>query len=150
MSEPAASESALRVYVTETGARCPRCAYSLSGLKNDQCPECGKTLRLAIGMAPRDWTWHYGLLGLILGELLLVIVLISITANVVLGSWHREPVVAVISGIVILACAWQSFALARWIVRRGGVAPLHAALAWGTTAALLGVLWLAAYVLSVL
>ncbi len=144
------SGTALRVYVSETGARCPACAYSLSGLENDRCPECGQGLRLTLAKASRSWAWVYGLFGLALGEGLLALALGTLVMMVVAREWYEYPEAAAFSAILLVALAAQSMALARWIVHRDNVSAGRAVLAWTVSAGLGAVVWLAAAVMSVL
>ncbi len=142
------SESALRVFVEQTDARCPACAYSLSGLTGETCPECGVSLRLSLVRSGRGWAWIHGVIGLGLGLGLMVVVLIAMTWNIVLGAWHREPMAAAVVGVCLLACALQALLLARWIARSENPSPGRAMGAWGITTGVLGALWLVGYVLA--
>jgi len=38
-------------FLAERDASCPLCGYNLRGLTSDACPECGKRLRLTVGLA---------------------------------------------------------------------------------------------------
>ena len=48
-SPPRDSEELLIEYLRVTQDTCPRCDFSLNGLNEPRCPECGLTLRLQVG-----------------------------------------------------------------------------------------------------
>lgn len=41
----------LLAYVRERDTRCPLCGYNVRNLTAPRCPECGKALRLSVGLA---------------------------------------------------------------------------------------------------
>ena len=48
---PAADESAELVrFLADRDVPCPLCGYNLRGLTMPRCPECGRELRLSIGL----------------------------------------------------------------------------------------------------
>lgn len=51
-SEAASSPSAdpLLEFLRERDVPCPLCGYNLRGLTSDRCPECGRELRLTVGL----------------------------------------------------------------------------------------------------
>lgn len=144
MSEGEAIPASLRAYVEESDARCPSCAYSLKGLDQDRCPECGAALRLSLVRAARPWLWVYGLIGLIVVGAMLALALGSLVVMVVVREWFQYPVAALFGAVLLAAVAAQSFMLARWIGRRDDVGPMGAAMAWIISAGIGGTVWLAA------
>ena len=49
-------------FIVERDARCPVCGYSLTGLRDDVCPECGSQMELVLGATdPRLGVWLVGL-----------------------------------------------------------------------------------------
>ncbi len=120
--EAGPGETTLQVFVREGDARCPACAYSLSGLEGAQCPECGRGLRVGLMVEGRSSAWWFGVLGLSLGAALSVVVLAAIAVMVTAGGWDDEglALLTAVLGIVILG--GQSWALSRWLAggRRTG------------------------------
>ena len=50
-------------FIGRGGARCPICSYSLDGLREPRCPECGEPLGLAVrGESMRRGAWIVGLI----------------------------------------------------------------------------------------
>jgi hypothetical protein len=50
--------AALVAFVRERDVECPLCRYNLRGLMTPRCPECGRELRLSIGLVePRQGAW---------------------------------------------------------------------------------------------
>src|SRR5690349_2982947 len=48
---PAGERDWLVDYLAERDAPCPLCGYNLRGLVSDRCPECGREIRLRVGLA---------------------------------------------------------------------------------------------------
>ncbi len=144
------ASASLLAFVAEVDARCPACAYSLAGLTADVCPECGVGLRLGLSRASRSWGWVFGLVGLAVVELLLVLALGSLVVMVVVEEWHRFWEAALFGGLLALAVAAQSAALTRWIVRPEAATPARAILAWLVGFGIGGAVWLVAAVIGAL
>ena len=48
----------LEAFLLERDVACPLCRYNLRGLQTSRCPECGRELRLSVGLAePRMAAW---------------------------------------------------------------------------------------------
>lgn len=148
MTEQSHQNASLLAFIRETDARCPSCSYSLKGLDQDRCPECGVTLRLSLVRAARPWLWVYGLIGLIVVGAMLALALGSLVVMVVVREWFQYPVAALFGAVLLAAVAAQSFMLARWIGRRDDVSPMGAAIAWIISAGIGAVVWLAAALVS--
>ena len=57
-AQNSADAAALVEFVRERDAECPLCRYNLRGLTVPRCPECGRELRLSIGLVePRQGAW---------------------------------------------------------------------------------------------
>jgi hypothetical protein len=50
-SAAAAEREWLAEFLRERDAACPLCAYNLRGLASERCPECGREVRLSVGLA---------------------------------------------------------------------------------------------------
>src|SRR5947208_13149861 len=46
-----AEERMLLEYVADRDVACPSCMYNLRGLTTPRCPECGRELKLSVGLA---------------------------------------------------------------------------------------------------
>lgn len=56
--EPSSDEAALLDYLRARDVACPLCAYNLRGLTASRCPECGREIRLSVGLVePRIGAW---------------------------------------------------------------------------------------------
>src|SRR3954469_21126167 len=56
--DPAGDAEALVGFVRERDVACPLCRYNLRGLTSARCPECGRELRLSVGLLePRQGAW---------------------------------------------------------------------------------------------
>jgi hypothetical protein len=65
MSDPAADETALLDFLRDRDVACPLCRYNLRALTSPRCPECGRELRLTIGLVePRQGAWLTGQIAL--------------------------------------------------------------------------------------
>ena len=57
--DPITDESSLLVdFLSQRDVPCPLCGYNLRGLNSMKCPECGRQLRLSVGLAEpflRGW-----------------------------------------------------------------------------------------------
>lgn len=54
---PSRDAEALRSFLAERDAACPSCGYNLWGLQSDQCPECGREMKLELSLAQDDVRW---------------------------------------------------------------------------------------------
>ena len=50
MSDPESDRRRLIEHLSANPERCPLCNYNLYGLTSDRCPECGKHLKLQVGL----------------------------------------------------------------------------------------------------
>ena len=65
MSDPRADETALLDFLRDRDVACPLCHYNLRALTSPRCPECGRELRLTIGLVePRLAAWLTGQIAL--------------------------------------------------------------------------------------
>jgi hypothetical protein len=56
--EAPSDEAALVEYLQARDVACPLCGYNLRGLTAARCPECGRSLRLSVGLSePRIGAW---------------------------------------------------------------------------------------------
>ena len=55
---PANDDAALLDFLRERDIACPLCRYNLRALTSPRCPECGRELKLTIGLVePRQGAW---------------------------------------------------------------------------------------------
>jgi len=65
MSDARADETALLDFLRDRDVACPLCHYNLRALTSPRCPECGRELRLTIGLVePRQGAWLTGQIAL--------------------------------------------------------------------------------------
>jgi hypothetical protein len=65
MSDATADETALLEFLRDRDVACPLCRYNLRALTSPRCPECGRELRLTIGLVePRMGPWLTGQIAL--------------------------------------------------------------------------------------
>src|SRR5438093_13337491 len=51
-------EQALLEFLRDRDVQCPLCRYNLRALTSARCPECGRELRLSVGLLePRQGAW---------------------------------------------------------------------------------------------
>ncbi len=65
---PRQEDRLLTAFLSERDAACPRCGYSVKGLVDGRCPECGEGLELGLrAVHGIDKLWLLGLLALMAG-----------------------------------------------------------------------------------
>jgi hypothetical protein len=58
VTDGASDAEALVAFLRERDVACPLCRYNLRGLASARCPECGRELRLSVGLLePRQGAW---------------------------------------------------------------------------------------------
>ncbi len=78
-----ADDAALLDFLRERDIACPLCRYNLRALTSPRCPECGRELKLTIGLVePRQGAWLTGQIALTAAAGVgLMIVLVSASAG---------------------------------------------------------------------
>lgn len=101
----------LMAWIERTGACCPQCGYSLRGLTEPRCPECGALIRFM----PPEVAWRRKHNSKVIAG-----VTLSALASAYLGFGGSTTTIAVLStcmGLVGFACAIG--ALLAWNYRPG-------------------------------
>jgi len=147
-------QQALIAFLAQRDATCPACRYNLRGLANPVCPECGNTLKLAVGLVDgvsRRWIASL-VLALIpagVGLPMTVVLLLGFTQGLQLRDLIEEPegIVFLFSLIYLNVCLVGSIALIK-IRRRFQTWPpdrqnaVFASLILGNLIVLIMLLWL--------
>jgi hypothetical protein len=91
MSDPAADETALLDFLRDRDVACPLCRYNLRALTSPRCPECGRELRLSVGLIePRQAAWLTGQIALTaLAGIGVMIIIVSSFSGWPQGSAHQ-------------------------------------------------------------
>src|SRR5947207_14443971 len=87
MSDPAADETALLDFLRDRDVACPLCRYNLRALTSPRCPECGRELRLSVGLLePRQGAWLTGQIALTAAAGIGLMIILVCAAN----GWPGE------------------------------------------------------------
>jgi hypothetical protein len=107
MSNPAADETALLDFLRDRDVACPLCRYNLRALTSPRCPECGRELRLSVGLVePRQGAWLTGQIALTAAAGIgVMIIIVSAFSGWPEGSNHRLLNFAFISHIAMIPVA---------------------------------------------
>ncbi|MCA9310275.1 MAG: hypothetical protein KDA21_03665 [Phycisphaerales bacterium] len=106
----------LYLWLDSTDAHCPRCRYSLRGVRSRRCPECG--LELVLDRREHfDW-WAAGVFGLAIGA---AADLFMLTTTVVVGLAGGHVLAPFV--YLLVATLAAALALAHHIRNRGGPGP---------------------------
>src|SRR3954468_17440650 len=89
--DPAADAHALVAFVRERDVTCPLCRYNLRGLTSTRCPECGRELRLTVGLVEqRQGAWLTAQIAVTAAAGIGVLVLLMIlTQGWPMGNQHQ-------------------------------------------------------------
>jgi hypothetical protein len=130
MSDPAADETALLDFLRDRDVACPLCRYNLRALTSARCPECGRELRLAIGLVePRQGAWLTGQIALTAaaGIGLLIIIVFAVNGWPE-GNQHRLLNFAFLYHITMIPVA------AVWLIGRRRYMRLSHRIQWSGAA----------------
>jgi hypothetical protein len=145
MSDPAADETALLDFLRDRDVACPLCRYNLRALTSPRCPECGRELRLTIGLVePRQGAWLTGQIALTAaaGMGLMMIIVFAVNGGPE-GPQHSLLNFAILFHIAMIPAA------ALWLIGRRRYMRLPRAAQWSgaavaITAVVAGMILLAA------
>lgn len=91
----------LQIFLADRDVPCPACGYNIRQLQKDTCPECGRPLRLTIGIVGLSNIWIATLLGAIVpaacGLPFHILLLFAFSQGLALGDITSDP-----TGIVFL------------------------------------------------
>jgi hypothetical protein len=75
-------ERALLDFLRERDVPCPLCRYNLRALTTPRCPECGRELRLSVGLVePRQGAWLTGQIALTAAAGIGLMIILFCSAN---------------------------------------------------------------------